>query len=98
MQLPIRGLSYGLRVSTPSEGKLSTHSMCSPVYLNYQDKVFCLELYCLPMKGLEIILGMDWLHAHKVLIDCTNKTIHVPERGYEVYYSHHPTFDEDSLP
>jgi hypothetical protein len=97
MQLPIRGLNYELRVSTPSEGKLNTHSMCSPVYLNYQDKVFCLELYCLPMKGLEIILGMDWLHSHKVIIDCAKKTIHVPEREYEVYYSHHPTFDEDNL-
>ena len=57
MQLPIRGLNYELRVSTPSEGKLSTHSMCS--YLNYQEKIFCLELYCLLMEGLEIILGMD---------------------------------------
>jgi hypothetical protein len=49
------------------------------------------------MRGLEIILGMDWLHSHKVTIDCANKTIQVPERGYEVYYSHHPTFDEDNL-
>ena len=37
MQLPIRGLNYELMVSTPSEGKHSTYSMCSHVYLNYQD-------------------------------------------------------------
>jgi hypothetical protein len=26
-------------------------------------------------KGIDIILGMDWLSKHKVLIDCTKKSI-----------------------
>jgi hypothetical protein len=29
----------------------------------------------LELKGIDIILGMDWLGKHKVLIDCANKSI-----------------------
>jgi hypothetical protein len=27
------------------------------------------------LKGIDIILGMDWLSNHKVLIDCVKKSI-----------------------
>jgi hypothetical protein len=27
------------------------------------------------LKGIDVILGMDWLSKHKVLIDCTKKSI-----------------------
>ncbi|KAK7293359.1 hypothetical protein RJT34_16223 [Clitoria ternatea] len=33
---------------------------------------------CLPMKGLEIILGMDWLSANKVIVDCQQQTVIFP--------------------
>jgi hypothetical protein len=29
----------------------------------------------LESKGIDVILGMDWLSKHKVLIDCANKSI-----------------------
>jgi hypothetical protein len=29
----------------------------------------------LESKGIDIILGMDWLSKHKVLINCTKKSI-----------------------
>jgi hypothetical protein len=29
----------------------------------------------LDSKGIDIILGMDWLSKHKVLIDCTKKSV-----------------------
>jgi hypothetical protein len=45
------------------------------------------------MKGLDVILGKDWLKAHKVKINCATKTVHIPDRGLEIYCMHHPTFD-----
>jgi hypothetical protein len=27
------------------------------------------------LKGIDIILGMDWLSKHKVLIDCAKKSV-----------------------
>jgi hypothetical protein len=29
----------------------------------------------LESKGIDVILGMDWLSKHKVLIDCTKKSV-----------------------
>jgi hypothetical protein len=29
----------------------------------------------LKSKGIDVILGMDWLSKHKVLIDCTKKSV-----------------------
>jgi hypothetical protein len=30
------------------------------------------------MKGLDVMLGMDWLKAHKFKIDRATKTMHIP--------------------
>ena len=29
----------------------------------------------MPLKGLDITLGMDWLNLHKAVIDCANKIV-----------------------
>jgi hypothetical protein len=36
---------------------------------------FVANLIVLESKGIDIILGMDWLSKHKVLINCTKKSI-----------------------
>jgi hypothetical protein len=36
---------------------------------------FVANLIVLESKGIDVILGMDWLSKHKVLIDCTKKSI-----------------------
>jgi hypothetical protein len=33
------------------------------------------NLIVLELKGIDVILGMDWLSKHKVLIDCTEKSV-----------------------
>jgi hypothetical protein len=50
------------------------------------------------MKGLDVILGMDWVRAHKVTIDCATKTMHFLDRGLEIYCTHPPTSDFPNLP
>ena len=34
-----------------------------------------MNLFCLPLVGLEVILGMDWLSENHILLDCHRKTI-----------------------
>jgi hypothetical protein len=36
---------------------------------------FVTNLIVLESKGIDVILGMDWLSKHKALIDCDNKSI-----------------------
>jgi hypothetical protein len=41
----------------------------------------------LKSKGIDLILGMDWLSKHDGLIDCANMTIRLtPSSGKEVEY------------
>ena len=49
-------------------------------------------------EGTGVILGMDWLEAHKVKIDCAAKTMHIPDRGLEIYCTHYPTSDFSNMP
>jgi hypothetical protein len=36
---------------------------------------FVANLIVLESKGIDVILGMDWLSKHKVLIDCAKKSV-----------------------
>jgi hypothetical protein len=36
---------------------------------------FVANLIVLELKGINVILGMDWLSKHKVLIDCAKKSV-----------------------
>jgi hypothetical protein len=36
---------------------------------------FVANIIVLELKGIDVILGMDWLSKHKVHIDCTKKSI-----------------------
>jgi hypothetical protein len=49
------------------------------------------------MKGLDVILGMDWLNTHKVKIDCAARIVQIPNRNLEVYCTHHPNSDLQNL-
>jgi hypothetical protein len=36
---------------------------------------FIVNLIVLELKGIDVILGMDWLSKHKVLINCAKKSV-----------------------
>ena len=36
--------------------------------------VTCVDLNVLPLGSYDVFIGMDWLEAHRVKLDCYNKT------------------------
>ena len=36
--------------------------------------VTCVDLNVLPLGSYDVLIGMDWLEAHRVNLDCYNKT------------------------
>jgi len=40
---------------------------------------FKVNLICLPMEGLDVILGMDWLASNHVVIDCGQRKVVFPD-------------------
>jgi hypothetical protein len=61
-------------VSSPG-GDMPARQLCPKVNLKIRGVDFVANLIILESKGIDVILGMDWLSKHKVLIDCAKKSI-----------------------
>jgi hypothetical protein len=61
-------------VSSPG-GDMPARQLCPKVNLKIRGVEFIANLIVLESKGIDVILGMDWLGKYKVLIDCTKKSI-----------------------
>jgi hypothetical protein len=61
-------------VSSPG-GDMPTRQLCPKVNIKIKGVDFIANLIVLESKGIDVILGMDWLSKHKVLIDYTRKSI-----------------------
>jgi hypothetical protein len=75
--LPLALLKYQMIVSSPG-GDMPARQLCMKVNLKIRgggELDFVTNLIVLESKGIDIILGMDWLSKHKVLIDCTKKSV-----------------------
>ena len=65
-----RDLGCELLVSTPSSGQVATSSVCVRCSMEVAGCRFKVNLVCLPLEGLDVILGMDWLSNNHIMIDC----------------------------
>ena len=70
LQLVTRDLGCELLVSTPSSGHSMEVAGCR----------FKVNFVCLPLKGLDVILGMEWLSKNHVIIDCGRRSLVFPEQ------------------
>jgi hypothetical protein len=72
--LPITLLRCQMKVSS-SGGYMPARHLCPEVNLKIRVVDFVTNLIVLESKGIDMILGMDWLSKHKALIDYTKKSI-----------------------
>jgi hypothetical protein len=61
-------------ISSPG-GDMPTRQLCLKVNLKIKGVEFVANLIILESKGIDIILGMDWLSKHKVLINYAKKSV-----------------------
>ncbi|XP_027927538.1 uncharacterized protein LOC114184428 [Vigna unguiculata] len=73
--LPIRDLGCKLVVSTPASGQVSTNSVFVECPIELAGCKFNVNLVHLPLEGLDVILGMDWLTTNDVIIDCGKEKV-----------------------
>ena len=50
-----------------------------PLFMN--GLVTCVDLNVLPLGSYDVLIGMDWLEAHRVKLDCYNKTFESMNEG-----------------
>jgi hypothetical protein len=72
--LPLALLRCQMIVSS-SGGDMPARQLCQKVNLKIRGLDFVANLIVLESKGIDVILGMDWLSKYKVLIDCAKKSI-----------------------
>jgi hypothetical protein len=72
--LPIALLRCQMIVSSPG-GDMPARQLCPKVNLKIRGVDFVANHIVLESKGIDVILGMDWLGKHKVLIDCPKKSV-----------------------
>jgi hypothetical protein len=72
--LPMALLRCQRIVGSPG-GDMPARQLCSKVNLKIWGVDFVANLIVLELKGIDVILGMDWLSKHKVLIDCAKKSV-----------------------
>ena len=76
--LLVKELQYDLVVSTLASGLVRTSTVCARCKFEVEGRKYRLNLICLPLEGLDVILGMDWLSANHILIDCNERKVLFP--------------------
>ncbi|XP_052723766.1 uncharacterized protein LOC128193721 [Vigna angularis] len=77
-------MQFDLVVSTPVAGEVRTSTVCIRCPIEVEGRRYKVNLICLPLKELEVILGMDWLATNHILIDCGEKKLVFPDEEEEV--------------
>lgn len=67
--LSVFHLECELVVPSPTSEQVSTSLVCVGRLIEVSGHKSIVNLVCLPLEGLEVILGMDWLVDNHVLID-----------------------------
>jgi hypothetical protein len=84
--VPLSMLKNWMIVSSTG-GDMHARHVCSKVSILIRGVEFSTNLIVLESKGIDVILGMDWLSKHNGLIDCAKKAVRLtPSSGKELEY------------
>jgi hypothetical protein len=84
--LPLSMLNNRMIVSS-SGGDMHARHVCPKVNILIRGVEFIANLIVLESKGIDVILGMDWLSNHKGMINCAKKVVRLTTTsGKEVEY------------
>ncbi|WVZ79890.1 hypothetical protein U9M48_027415 [Paspalum notatum var. saurae] len=81
--LPMTMMKNKMIVSSPGGDMLARH-LCPKIRIIIRGVEFLPNLIVLESKGLDIILGMDWLSKYNGVIDCAKKRVSVRGPGGKI--------------
>src|SRR3954470_16380134 len=65
-------------ISSATDDTVEARLICKDCSVSFNGRDFPIDLICLPLKRLDVILGMDWLSPNSVYIGCKEKAIFIP--------------------
>jgi hypothetical protein len=84
----LKNNSYkGGRIHSQPGGDMHARHACPKVNILIRGVEFIANLIVLESKGIDVILGMDWLNKHKGMINCAKKAVRLTtSSGKELEY------------
>ena len=73
--LEVEALEKPLYVSSPLGTRVSVNLICQGCELEISGIVLTVDLRVMDMSEFDVILGMDWLTAYRVVINCERRGI-----------------------
>jgi hypothetical protein len=77
--LPIATIKHTMLVSSPG-GEMRTKHICPVVSITISGVDFPSNLILLDSKGIDIVLGMDWLSKYDRVIQCARKAVRLTKK------------------
>jgi hypothetical protein len=77
--LPIATMNYTMLVSSPG-GEMRTRHICPVVSITIRGVDFPSNLILSDSKGIDVILGIDWLSKYVGVIQCARKVVRLTKR------------------
>ena len=75
MGLKVESLRKPLHVSSPLGIRVRVDQICQDCELEILGILLTVDLWVIDISYFDVILGMDWLTAHRVIIDCDRRRI-----------------------
>ena len=73
--LEVKALEEPLYVSSPLRIRVRIGMICRGCELEILGILLTMDLRVMDTSEFDVILGMDWLKAYKVVIDCEHKRV-----------------------
>ena len=73
--LEVETLEKPLHVSSPLGTKVRVDQICRDYELEISGILLTVDLRVMDMLEFDVIIGMDWLTAHRVVIDCDRRRV-----------------------
>ncbi|XP_058741757.1 uncharacterized protein LOC131614147 [Vicia villosa] len=65
-------------ISSATDDVVEAREFCKECSITFNGRIFVIDLICLPLKKIDVVLGMDGLSANSVYIGCKEKAIFIP--------------------
>jgi hypothetical protein len=89
--IPVAMLKCCMVASSPG-GDIPARQVCPKVKIILGGVEFSINLILLDSKGIDVILGIDWMSKQKALIGCAKKSVKLTtEDGQEIEYVAEPS-------
>ena len=73
--LKVESLKKPLHVSSPLGVRVRIDQICQNCELQICRILLMMDLWVMDISDFDVILGMDWLTAHRVIIDCDRRRV-----------------------